>query len=345
MSDRAPEHKGNPMGHELRGRIVSWVGSLLTIIGGVVGATNTKPPPPPAGQVVAAPTNVVQNTTGAAGIGMAIVGLATIFLPGWWRDRKDAREDRERREIRELQRQDWEGKIKAAETEAARVRAEMEAIKSRVATNHETSKAATVAAATADAKGESALALLNEHGFLSNSNVPGGRVLDVLIVEDEPHAARALTSHLTLEGFHVQVAPTVSEALRALSTGVPRRADSKASPDQIEPWDCVILDLVMMDGEGEDVLRCIRRDKHPPRAIVTTAVADPERLERAWQLLTGQDDALLVKPIELDELMHKLRRPSGTGPWRPPHKPTGTGPPRPSPPGLAPGPGDVKIIE
>jgi DNA-binding NtrC family response regulator len=61
----------------------------------------------------------------------------------------------------------------------------------------------------------------------------------ILVVDDEPHMRRILTSNLKHEGHEIVEAASVSDARRALSEF---------------RFDAVITDQKMGDGEGLDVL-------------------------------------------------------------------------------------------
>jgi DNA-binding response OmpR family regulator len=73
--------------------------------------------------------------------------------------------------------------------------------------------------------------------------------------------------------------------------------------------DCVILDLMLPDGEGEAILRTIRAERRPIRVVVASAVSDENRLEAVEQL---EPDAILTKPIRMGELLERLGPPRRT---------------------------------
>ena len=68
----------------------------------------------------------------------------------------------------------------------------------------------------------------------------------VLVIEDERPIAEPLADALRREGFDVQVAATAAEGLEAFSAQAP---------------DIVLLDVMLPDGDGRDVLREIRRSR------------------------------------------------------------------------------------
>ena len=66
----------------------------------------------------------------------------------------------------------------------------------------------------------------------------------VLVVDDEPQFARALSTNLRGAGYEVETAATAEAALAAAG---------------LNPPDAVILDLRLPDGSGRDVAAELRR--------------------------------------------------------------------------------------
>ncbi len=112
----------------------------------------------------------------------------------------------------------------------------------------------------------------------------------VLVVEDDEAARTALTGFLQAGGYRVRWAGTGAEALSAVASG---------------PADAVLLDLVLPEPDGFEVLRTARAsDPHLP-IIVLSALAQAEDVVRAMKL--GATD-YLPKPFEPAELDLVLRR-------------------------------------
>jgi CheY-like chemotaxis protein len=113
----------------------------------------------------------------------------------------------------------------------------------------------------------------------------------MLIVEDHPGSRRALSALMKNRGWTVDEAATVTEGLARLDAGP----------------DCVVLDLMLPDGDGEAIMLKLF-EKPPPkptRVVVCTGLNDPERLDVVHAL---GPDAVLMKPIRPDELCRACAR-------------------------------------
>jgi DNA-binding response OmpR family regulator len=110
----------------------------------------------------------------------------------------------------------------------------------------------------------------------------------ILLVEDEPAIAEPLAETLTREGFHLEVAGTVAEALESVA---------RAHPDLI------LLDLMLPDGSGYDVCREVRRTSQVPIIMLT---ARGEEADRVIGLELGADD-YVVKPFSAREVAARVR--------------------------------------
>ncbi len=112
--------------------------------------------------------------------------------------------------------------------------------------------------------------------------------LSVLVVEDEPSFAEALTLGLGREGFAVTVSSDGADALRRF--------------DEIQP-DIVLLDVMLPTMSGIDVCRAIRAKSNVPIIMVT---AKGEELDTVVGLEVGADD-YVTKPYRLRELIARMR--------------------------------------
>src|SRR6476646_10127405 len=110
----------------------------------------------------------------------------------------------------------------------------------------------------------------------------------ILVVDDEPQILRALRVILRNAGFQVEPADTAQGALDAVA---------------VRPPDAVVLDLVLPDGSGVDVVRELRQWSGVP-ILVLSAVGDEREKVRA--LDAGADD-YVTKPFGGEELTARLR--------------------------------------
>ncbi len=110
----------------------------------------------------------------------------------------------------------------------------------------------------------------------------------VLLVEDDARIRRVLQIALREEGYSVQEAPDGSAALGKL---------------QEEPFDVVLLDLMLPDIDGFEVCRRIRRISDVP-VIVVSAKGDSHDIVAGLE--AGADD-YVVKPVVAKEISARIR--------------------------------------
>lgn len=108
----------------------------------------------------------------------------------------------------------------------------------------------------------------------------------LMLVEDDPCTRRALGGIFALKGWAVCLAASVSEAMALLDHGLEA--------------DMLVLDLMLPDGSGEQVLRRIRETGLKTTVVVCSATHDPGRMSA---LETLQPDAVLPKPLDLAALL------------------------------------------
>ncbi|MDQ8698118.1 response regulator transcription factor [Hyphomicrobium sp. LHD-15] len=111
----------------------------------------------------------------------------------------------------------------------------------------------------------------------------------VLVVEDDAVLQNGLTVGLGIHGITAEAVGTCADALAALAT---------------TSFDGVVLDIMLPDGSGFDVLQELRQRNDTVPVLLLTArdtVAD-----RIRGLDNGADD-YLGKPFDLDEVAARLR--------------------------------------
>ena len=122
----------------------------------------------------------------------------------------------------------------------------------------------------------------------------------ILLIEDDPRLAGLVTEYLGEAGFVVSTAAT-----------------GRAGLDRIgrEPYDAVVLDLMLPDIDGLEVCRQLRASSSEVPVLMLTARGD--MMDRVVGLEIGADD-YMPKPFEPRELLARLRailrrRPSARG--------------------------------
>jgi len=113
-----------------------------------------------------------------------------------------------------------------------------------------------------------------------------------LLVEDDPDTCEALTRILTRRGYEVDCANSVRQALAKLDGA---RFD--------EAPESIVLDLMLPDGSGVELLRHVRQSGLPVRVAVATGAGDTDLMSDAILL---KPDAFFTKPIDATELVSWL---------------------------------------
>ena len=109
----------------------------------------------------------------------------------------------------------------------------------------------------------------------------------ILLVEDDLSLITGLEFSLKKNGFQVEIARTVREALDRF-------------PGQ--PYDLLILDLGLPDGSGFEICRKVRQTAATPIIFLT---ASDEEVNVVMGLDMGGDD-YITKPFKLNELMSRI---------------------------------------
>lgn len=122
----------------------------------------------------------------------------------------------------------------------------------------------------------------------------------ILIVDDEPAIARLARARLVQDGYAVTTAANGAEALGAIENDRP---------------DLVVLDVMMPDMDGFEVLRRIRTSPQVSQLPVILLTARTSDADKVLGLHSGADD-YMTKPFNPDELSARvaavIRRAIGT---------------------------------
>ncbi len=111
----------------------------------------------------------------------------------------------------------------------------------------------------------------------------------VLVIEDERKVLRSLERGLQAEGYEVACAADGEEGFELAVT---------------QPFDCLVLDLMLPGRDGLQVLADLRRRGSAPPVLILTA---RDAVEDRVAGLDGGADDYLVKPFAFAELLARLR--------------------------------------
>jgi two-component system KDP operon response regulator KdpE len=104
--------------------------------------------------------------------------------------------------------------------------------------------------------------------------------LKILVVEDDREIRALMQSSLSVEGFEVQTAVSLSEARALLRHKLP---------------DIVVLDLGLPDGDGVQLVRELRKQHSVPVIVVSARHQEAQKIE----LLDAGADDYLTKPFSV----------------------------------------------
>lgn len=113
--------------------------------------------------------------------------------------------------------------------------------------------------------------------------------MKILLIEDEPSLNELMARELTRDGFVVERASTYAEADQKLAG---------------YSYDCVLLDLMLPDGDGFRLLERIKQQERDESVIIISARDALDDKVRGLEL--GADD-YLAKPFHLIELSARIR--------------------------------------
>ncbi|WP_395058478.1 response regulator [Polaromonas sp.] len=117
----------------------------------------------------------------------------------------------------------------------------------------------------------------------------------VLVVEDDEGIATGLQAHFRQLGWAVDLTNGVESAWTAL---------------RVEPFDLVLLDLGLGDGDGAEVLRRLRQapvDRLPDAATPVLVMTARDQVAARIECLDMGADDYVTKPFDPDELAARMR--------------------------------------
>jgi len=113
--------------------------------------------------------------------------------------------------------------------------------------------------------------------------------LRVLLIDDDDTLRQATADYLAAKGVEITMAASGFEALDIMKSAI---------------FDMAVIDVMMPQMDGFELLQKIRRDYGPLPVIMLTAVGDEP--DRILGLELGADD-YLVKPVSSRELLARLK--------------------------------------
>ena len=114
----------------------------------------------------------------------------------------------------------------------------------------------------------------------------------ILLVDDDPRLAEMVSEYLGQAGFRVSICPDGRSGLDSLAR---------------EPFDALVLDLMLPDMDGLEICRQVRASVASAAEIpILMLTARGDAMDRVVGLELGADD-YLPKPFEPRELLARLR--------------------------------------
>jgi len=112
----------------------------------------------------------------------------------------------------------------------------------------------------------------------------------LLIVEDDPEVGAGLEEFFSIKGYHVSRVSDGDEALQEITS--------------LPPYDLVVLDVMLPNRSGFEVLREARQSGVDSPVIMLTVKASEEDKLRGFKL--GADD-YVTKPFDAEELAARVQ--------------------------------------
>jgi two-component system cell cycle response regulator CtrA len=111
----------------------------------------------------------------------------------------------------------------------------------------------------------------------------------ILLVEDDPSTAQAITAMLKKEDWVVDATDLGEDGLDL---------------GKVYEYDLIILDLMLPDMDGMDVIRQLRNAKIATPVLILSGLSQPDKKVQGFGL--GADD-YLTKPFNRDELLARVQ--------------------------------------
>jgi two-component system cell cycle response regulator len=132
---------------------------------------------------------------------------------------------------------------------------------------------------------------LESRDALSQHHPVRAPAASVVLVEDDASASSLLRSLLEQSGYHVAAAESIAGASELLRT---------------QPWDVLILDRGLPDGDGLDLCRRLREAAPQSSGYILILSGVSSEAAKVESFDQGADD-YVTKPFQLPELMARIR--------------------------------------
>jgi DNA-binding response OmpR family regulator len=113
--------------------------------------------------------------------------------------------------------------------------------------------------------------------------------MKILIIEDEPALSESICTYLSASGILCEVVSELSGALQKVP---------------VYDYDCILLDLMLPDGNGFKILDILRKAGKSDGVIIISA---KDTLETRIEGLSLGADDFLIKPFHLSELLARIQ--------------------------------------
>ncbi|TAN38758.1 MAG: response regulator [Nitrospirae bacterium] len=115
------------------------------------------------------------------------------------------------------------------------------------------------------------------------------RKINILLVDDEQDFLETTTKRLARRGYDVRSAMNCSDAIRIVGDGWP---------------EVVVLDVMLPDRDG---IQCLKEIKQKWPSVVVILLTGHASMQAGRQCLEYGANDYCLKPIELDELVEKIK--------------------------------------
>ena len=124
----------------------------------------------------------------------------------------------------------------------------------------------------------------------SDRSTTGTENARLLIVEDDPDVGTGLEDFFSIKGYDVERVTDGEEAVQEMTV--------------LPPYDVILLDVMLPDKDGFEVLREVRKSGVDSPVIMLTAKSESKHKLRGFDL--GVDD-YVTKPFDAEELAARVR--------------------------------------